>query len=108
MKRGELYLVHYPSKQDTKRQRVFVVASRQDFIDSAYSTVVCAPVYTSYDGLSTQVALGIEEGLKHECALRCDELMSIPKANLTDYVGRLRGGKLLEFDIALSIALGIR
>ena len=107
MKRGELYRVSLASKTDTKKQRVYVIVSRQELIDSAYSTLVCAPVYTNYEGLSTQVPVGIEEGLKHPSAIRCDELISILKARLTDYTGALSAEKLIKLGQALSIAIGI-
>ncbi len=107
MKRGELYLVSLASKNDVKRQRVYVVVSRQAAIDSTYSTVICAPIYTSFEGLSTQVELGIESGLKHASAIRCDELISIRKSQLTEYIGALSNKKINELDYALLIALGI-
>ena len=107
MKRGEFYRVSLGSKTDTKKQRVYVVVSRQELIDSAYSTLVCAPVYTNFDGLSTQVPVGIEEGLKHPSAIRCDELISILKTRLTDYAGTLSAKKLTELGQALAIAIGI-
>jgi len=43
------------------------------------------------DGLSTQVPIGIDEGLKHESSIHCDELVSLPKSSLTDYIGVLSG-----------------
>ena len=107
MKRGELYRVSSGSKIDTKKQRVYVVVSRQELIDSAYSTLICAPIYTNYEGLSTQVPVGPEEGLKHSSAIRCDELISILKTRLTDYVGILSEKKLFELRQALSIAIGV-
>ena len=107
MKRGELYRVFLGSTTDVKRQRVYIIVSRQELIDSAYSTLVCAPVYTNYEGLSTQVPVGIEEGLKHSSAIRCDELISILKSRLTDYVGTISEKKLTALTQALSIALGI-
>ena len=106
MKRGELYRVRRPPG-DPKPARVFVVVSRQPLIDSTYSTVVCAPVFTQWHGLPTQVAVGTSEGLKHESAIQCGGLMSLEKVRLTDYVGELTGDKLRELDIALLIALGI-
>jgi mRNA interferase MazF len=36
--------------------------------------------------MSTQVLIGIEEGLKHESSVHCDEWVSLPKAMLTNYV----------------------
>ena len=107
MKRGELYRVSLGSKIDPKKQRVYIIVSRQELIDSGYSTLICAPVYTNYEGLSTQVPVGIEEGLKHASAVRCDELISILKSNLTDYVGTLSEKRHAELGQALSIALGI-
>jgi mRNA interferase MazF len=107
MKRGELYRVFLGSKTDTKRQRVYVVISRQVLLDSMYSTVICAPVYTNFEGLGTQVQVGINEGLKHESAVRCDELISIMKSQLVDYIGMLSEAKLEELNAALAIAVGI-
>jgi mRNA interferase MazF len=86
MKRGELYLVSDPAG-DPKKQRVFVIVSHQQLIDSRYSTVICAPVYSNGEGLATQVAVGLDEGLKHESWIACDNLASIRKSQLTRYVG---------------------
>jgi mRNA interferase MazF len=47
MKRGELYRVAHPSGDGPKKYRVFVVVSRQALIDSRFSTVICAPIYSS-------------------------------------------------------------
>jgi mRNA interferase MazF len=86
---------------------VFAIVSRQVLLDSKFSTVVCAPVFSTRHGLSTQVAIGVDEGLKHDSALHCDELVSLPKVMLTDFVGTLSATKLRELDIALINALGI-
>ncbi len=105
MKRGELYRVAHPSAQDPKKFRVFVVISRQVLIASRFSTVICAPVYSAYDGLSTQVPVGIDEGLKHDSSIHCDELASLPKSVLTHYVGLLSLEKIRALNEALRIAL---
>jgi mRNA interferase MazF len=105
--RGDLYRVSNPSSRDPKKQRVFVVISRQVLIDSRFSTVVCAPVYSSHHGLSTQVLIGIDEGLKHESSIHCDELISLPKTALTHYVGRLSAEKIEALSKALRMALDI-
>lgn len=78
------------------RPRAFVVVSRQVLIDSRYSTVICAPISSSYDGLSTQVRVGIVEDLKHEGSTHCDELVSFPKAALTDFLGALSPGRIAQ------------
>ena len=105
MRRGELYRVKRPSSRDPKKSRVFVVVSRQVLIDSRFSTVVCAPVYTAYERLSTQVPVGTDEGLKHDSSIHCDELVSLPKSVLTQYVSMLSPKKMRSLDKALRIAL---
>src|SRR5256885_12808433 len=74
MTRGELYRVFKPGG-DPKQYRIFVVVSRQVLIDSRFSTVICAPVFTNGEGLSTQVAIGPDEGLKHSSWIMCDNLV---------------------------------
>ncbi|MBT4497691.1 MAG: type II toxin-antitoxin system PemK/MazF family toxin [Gemmatimonadetes bacterium] len=107
MRRGELYSVYKGAAQDPKRYRVFVVVSRQIVLDSRFSTAICAPVYTSFDGLSSQVPIGIDEGLKHDSSIHCDELISIPKAALTHFIGSLSFPKIEALDRALAIAVGL-
>jgi mRNA interferase MazF len=107
MKRGELYRVYRGSKYDPKDYRVFLVVSRQLLIDSKFSTVICAPVYSKYDGFSTQVEVGAEEGLKHDSAVYCDELVSIPKSMLTDYTGAVSGAKMELVNAAIRTALAV-
>ena len=108
MKRGEIYRVAHPSARDPRRSRVFVVVSRQVVIDSRFSTVICAPIYSVHDGLSTQVAVGEEEGLKHASSIHCDELVSLPKSMLTNFVGSLSREKIEAVNHALHEALDLR
>ncbi len=107
MRRGELFRVQHPSAQDPKRSRVFVLVSRQVLVDSKFSTVICAPVYSVHDGLSTQVPVGVQEGLKHDSSIHCDELVSLPKARLVNYVGALSSKKMQMLDDALGVAVGL-
>jgi mRNA interferase MazF len=106
VKRAELYRVRRPPG-DPKPARTFVVVSRQPLIDSVYSTVVCAPVFSEIHGLPTQVLVGQPEGLKYQSAIHCDGLISIEKSRLTDYVGRLGPPKVVELNRALAVALAL-
>ncbi len=108
MKRGDFYRVSKPSPSDPKRFRVFVVVSRQVLIDSKFSTVVCAPVYSARHGLSTQVPVGVDEGMRHDSCIHCDELVSLPQSMLSHFAGSLRPGRVDELDRALAAALAIR
>jgi len=107
MTRGELYRVYKGAKYDPRDYRVFLVVSRQKVMDIGFSSVICAPVYSKYDGLSTQVEVGVDEGLKHESAIYCDDLVSIPKSLLTNYIGSLSPAKMEEVNTALRTALAL-
>ena len=104
MKRGELYRVYKPGG-DPRQYRTFVIVSRQILVDSQFSTVVCAPVFTHGEGLSTQVGVGPDEGLKHSSWIMCDNLVSLRKAELTQVLGSLAKPRLLELNRALKMAL---
>ncbi len=105
MRRGELYRVAHPSAKDPKRSRLFVIVSRQVLIDSKYSTVICAPIYTAYDGLATQVPVGVEDGVKHDSSIHCDNLISLQKSVLTNFISTLSEEKIEALNQALAVAL---
>jgi mRNA interferase MazF len=96
VRRGELYRVYKPGR-DPKQYRVFAIVSRPALIDSRFSTMICAPVFSSGEGLSTQVQIGPDEG----------NLVSVRKSELTDHVGSLSSSKLAELNEALRMALDL-
>lgn len=107
MKRGEIYRLAKPPATDPRQYRYFVIVSRPALISSRFSTVICAPIYSVHDGLSTQVAVGVSEGLQHESSIHCDALVSIPKSSLTNYAGMLSEDKIEELKQALLVALDL-
>lgn len=107
MVRGQLYRVYRGNENDTKDFRIFVIVSRQVLVGSKFSTVICAPVYSRFEGLSTQIPVGIEEGLKKNCSVFCDELMSVEKNRLTDFIGSLPPSKMEILNNCLRIALSV-
>ncbi len=106
MTRGEIYRVRDP-EGDPKRFRSFVVVSRQSLIDSKFSTIICAPVFSRGLALETQVPIGINEGMKHDSWIVCDNLASISKTELTHFVGSLSHARMEELDEALRVALAL-
>jgi mRNA interferase MazF len=106
MRRGDLYRVYEPAGHP-KQFRVFVVISRQALIESSFSTVICARVYTRGSGLATQGAIGKDEGLKHPSWFMCDDLASLRKSDLTNFIGSLSSSKVRDLDQALAVAVGI-
>lgn len=55
----------------------------------------------------TEVYIGIDEGLKHVSCIRCDELISIHKSKLTDFIRSLSSQKNRELNQALKDALEV-
>jgi mRNA interferase MazF len=106
MNRGELYCVPRPAG-DPKRQRVYVIVSRQKLIESRFPSVICAPIVTEGQGLTTQVPVGPEDGLKHASWIHCDSLVSFQKSVLTNFVGTLPAAKMKQLNRCLALALDL-
>lgn len=107
MRRGDIFRVAKPSSLDPKKTCYFVVVSRQALIEADYATVLCAPIYTAYHGLHSQVPVGENDNLPHASSIHCDGLVSLPKTMLTHFVGVLSQPKLNEMNQALKVALSI-
>lgn len=107
MLRGELYRTEVTTPADPRRFRAYLIVSRPAFLASRYQSAICVPVYSTRGGLDTEVAVGVESGLAHDSALRCDEVTSVPRTALRTYLGSLTPDKLAEVDRALAIAVGI-
>ena len=107
LRRGEIYRVRQPQHSDPQKSRCFAVVSRQDLLDSKANRVLCAPINTSGVGLSTEVQVGVNEGLKHDSVINCDQITRLEKSMLTDYIGALSSAKLKQLRKALVVAFDI-
>lgn len=105
--RGQLFLVSPSPGRDPKRARALVVVSRQTLCDSKADKVVCAPINSLAHGLSTEVPVGVAEGLKHASVVNCDQLVLVPKATLTHFLGTLSAAKRRVLRDALRVALEV-
>jgi mRNA interferase MazF len=66
-----------------------VVVLTREAVRSAMRRVTVAPITSTAKGLSTEVAIGIANGLDHDCVISCDNIMTIDKAALGRHVGFL-------------------
>ncbi len=64
-------------------------------------TLLVAPVTRTIRHIPTEVALGSEDGLTHECAASFDNLRLVPRSVLTERAGRLAAPKTFEICRAL-------
>ena len=106
MRRGDLYRVARP-ENDPRPARIYVVVSRDAFLEVAYSSAACVPVYSTVHGLETEVLLDERNGLKRLSAARCDEVTSLPRSRLTDFIGTATPSQVNELATALAVAFSI-
>ncbi len=109
MRRGEIYRTREKVPERGHKPGFYVVVSR-DFMaeNDDISTVICAPVYSELLGLRSEVALGGEDGLPRDSAIRCDFLTLMFKRKLTHFVGILSADKFRDLNRALRYALELR
>jgi mRNA interferase MazF len=84
-----------------------VIVSREALLTTAHSTVLCAPIYSNHDGIASQVLIGSESGLRGPSSIHCDNVVSVARAALTDFIGALPPERVVALDRALAVALGI-
>lgn len=70
--------------------------------------LTCAPITRSIRGVSSEVLVGADEGLRQECVIVCDNIVTISKRVLdVSRVGFLSPVKTAQLDRAIRDALGI-
>ena len=106
MKRGEIYRTAEKAPERGNTPGFYVVVSRSFIADNDdISTVICAPVYSEFLGLRSEVVLSVDDGLPRESSIRCDFLALMFKRKLTHFVGTMTSAELKELDHALRYAL---
>lgn len=70
--------------------------------------VTCAPITRTIRGIASEVEVGPEHGLPDRAVINCDNIITVPKADLdTEPVGRLDMGTRAMLDRALRYSLDI-
>ena len=98
--RGEIWLLDRP--RPDKRRSVLVL-SRPALIQSLH-TVTVAAVTSTMHGSPTEVELGVEDGLKHTSCVNLCNLFTVPRRDLTTFVGTVATEKMTRVCTALAIA----
>lgn len=102
MSRGEIWTYEF-GKPD--KVRPVLVLMRNATIEVC-STVLVAPITSTIRDLPTEVVVGVEEGLKHPCAIKLDNLQCVDQSRIRRFVGSLNERQLNEVCRALAIATG--
>jgi mRNA interferase MazF len=66
-----------------------------------------APITSTIKGLSTEVLVGVRNGLDHECAISCDGLMTVHVSRIGRQIGFLHEDQEVELSFALRRAFDL-
>ena len=70
------------------------------------SRVTVAPITSTIRGVPSEVALGVEDGLKQPCAANLHHVMTVAQANIGRRLTQLGPSRMREVCAALAFALG--
>jgi len=103
MKQGDVYW--YTFRAPDKRRPVLILT--RDSAISFLTGVTVAPLTTRIRNIPTEVVLTPEEdGVLTECAVNVDNIQTIQKANLDEYLTSLSAERMREVRAAIEFALG--
>lgn len=100
-RRGEVWLARLD------KVRPIVVLSR-DPMGQLLQSVISAPVTSTIRGLSSEVRLGPEDGLRVDCVANLDNVQLVARTRLVRRVGRVRPRTMQAICGALSTATDCR
>lgn len=66
-----------------------VLVLTRELVRPHMNRVTVAPITTTVRGLSTELPVGPANGLQTPCVVSCDNIVTIPKASLSDQIGFL-------------------
>ena len=81
--RGEIWLYRFDPPD---KRRPVVVLTRSEVLP-LLRTAMVAPITSTIRGLSSEVIVGVDEGLKNDSAINCDHIQTIEQRQLRRYVG---------------------
>lgn len=100
--RGDIWM--HTFKAPDKRRPV-VVITRQDAIDVMH-TIMVAPITSTIRDIPSEVLAGPDDGLKRPCSIKLDNVQTVERAHLTNYIGTLSPARMQSVCRALAIATG--
>ncbi len=101
VRRGEVWLA------DLDKIRPVVVLTR-DPLGRLLHSVIVAPVTSTIRGLSTEVPLGRDDGIRHPSVANLDNVQLVSRDRLRRRIGRAQPATLSALCAALSAAVDCR
>jgi mRNA interferase MazF len=98
-RRGDVWLA------ELDKVRPVVILTR-DPLAALLHALIAAPVTSTVRGLSTEVKVGAEDGVRHESVVNLDNVQLIARSRLIRRVGRARRATMTAICAALATAVG--
>jgi mRNA interferase MazF len=87
-----------------KRRPVLVLT--RDSAIRYLTSVTIAPITSTIRGIASEVFLTQDDGLMNACAVNCDSILTVPKANVGPFIAHLSPERMREVRAAIEFALG--
>ena len=88
-----------------KRRPVLVLT--RDLMVGRMSTVTVAPITGTIQGIATEVLVGRRNGLEQDCAVKCDQIVTIPLDRLHEQCGWLFDAQEITLHDAIQAAVDL-
>jgi mRNA interferase MazF len=98
-RRGDIWLA------ELDKVRPVVILTR-DPLAALLHAVIVAPITSTVRGLSTEVSVGAEDGVRHASVANLDNVQLIARTRLIRRVGRARRATMAAICAALASAVG--
>jgi mRNA interferase MazF len=102
MQQGDIWWFEFAAPD---KARPVVILTRSGVIPYI-DRVSIAPVTTRFRSIPSQVLLGMADGVNETSAVSLDNIQTVPKARLRDFVARLNVDRMCEIRSAVEFAFG--
>jgi mRNA interferase MazF len=100
---GDVRMVEFGGPHKTRPALVLTRGSAIPYLNA----VTVAPVTRTIRGIPTEVALGVDEGLKAPSVANLDNLQTVRASRLGRYLGSISASRRAEVRDAVLFALGL-
>jgi mRNA interferase MazF len=102
MKQGDVYW--YTFRAPDKRRPVLVLTRNSAL--SFLTSVSVAPITSTIRGIPTEIELSVDDGMFMDCAVNVDNLQTIQKQYLDEFITHLSIEKMRDIRRAIEFAFG--
>jgi mRNA interferase MazF len=104
MRRGEIWWADLPRPMG--RRPVLILT--RDAACEVRSYVTVAPLTTTIRKIRSEVVLGPADGLPRKCVVNLDDMQTVKKIHLKEFLTRVSGEKMVQVKEAIEYALDLR